>query len=180
NEDCPPSVNKIADVILTSIKENCAKYNLEEPVLYIEPGRSIVGTAGFTLYTIGSNKVVPQIGKKYIAVDGGMADNPRPSMYGAKYTAEIANNKENEPIEKVTVAGRFCESGDILIKDIELPRTQTGDILCVYNTGAYGYSMSSNYNRVLKPAMVLVNNSQSDIIVKRETYEQLTQNDVIL
>lgn len=180
NEDCPPSVNKIADVILTSIKENCAKYDLEEPVLYIEPGRSIVGTAGFTLYTIGSNKVVPQIGKKYIAVDGGMADNPRPSMYGAKYTAEIANNKENEPIEKVTVAGRFCESGDILIKDIELPRTQTGDILCVYNTGAYGYSMSSNYNRVLKPAMVLVNNSQSDIIVKRETYEQLTQNDVIL
>lgn len=180
NEDCPPSVNEIAGVILTSIKENCAKYNLEEPILYIEPGRSIVGTSGVTLYTIGSNKVVPKINKKYIAVDGGMADNPRPSMYSAKYYAEIANNKEGSNKEKVTVAGRFCESGDILIKDIELLSPKTGDVLCVYNTGAYGYSMSSNYNRVLKPAMVLVNNSQSDIIIKRETYEQLTQNDVIL
>ena len=178
NEDCPPSVYELADVILKSIKENCAKYNFDEPVLYIEPGRSIVGTSGVTLYTIGSYKQVPK-GRKYIAVDGGMADNPRPSMYGAKYVAEIANKKENENFEKVTVAGRFCESGDILIKDIELNSPETGDILCVYNTGAYGYSMSSNYNRVLKPVMVLVNNSQSDIIIKRETYEQLVQNDVL-
>ena len=179
-EDCPPSVYEIADVILTSIKENCAKYNLEEPVLYIEPGRSIVGTSGVTLYTIGSYKNIPQLNKKYIAVDGGMADNPRPAMYGALYEAEIANNKENCQKEKVTIAGRFCESGDILIKDVELPSPKTGDILCVYNTGAYNYSMSSNYNNVLKPAMVLVNNSQSDIIIKRQTYEQLTQNDVIV
>ena len=178
NEDCPPSVYELADVILKSIKENCAKYNFDEPILYIEPGRSIVGTSGVTLYTIGSYKQVPK-GRKYIAVDGGMADNPRPSMYGARYVAEIANKKENENFEKVTVAGRFCESGDILIKDIELNSPETGDILCVYNTGAYGYSMSSNYNRVLKPAMVLVNNSQSDIIIKRETYEQLVQNDVL-
>ena len=178
DEDCPPSVYELADVILKSIKENCAKYNFDEPILYIEPGRSIVGTSGVTLYTIGSYKQVPK-GRKYIAVDGGMADNPRPSMYGAKYVAEIANKKENENFEKVTVAGRFCESGDILIKDIELNSPETGDILCVYNTGAYGYSMSSNYNRVLKPAMVLVNNSQSDIIIKRETYEQLVQNDVL-
>ena len=178
NEDCPPSVYELADVILKSIKENCAKYNFDEPILYIEPGRSIVGTSGVTLYTIGSYKQVPK-GRKYIAVDGGMADNPRPSMYGAKYVAEIANKKENENFEKVTVAGRFCESGDILIKDIELNSPETGDILCVYNTGAYGYSMSSNYNRVLKPAMVLVNNSQSDIIIKRETYEQLVQNDIM-
>lgn len=178
SEDCPPSVYELADVILKSIKENCAKYNFDEPILYIEPGRSIVGTSGVTLYTIGSYKQVPK-GRKYIAVDGGMADNPRPSMYGAKYVAEIANKKENENFEKVTVAGRFCESGDILIKDIELNSPETGDILCVYNTGAYGYSMSSNYNRVLKPAMVLVNNSQSDIIIKRETYEQLVQNDVL-
>ena len=178
DEDCPPSVYELAGVILKSIKENCAKYNFDEPVLYIEPGRSIVGTSGVTLYTIGSYKQVPK-GRKYIAVDGGMADNPRPSMYGAKYVAEIANKKENENFEKVTVAGRFCESGDILIKDIELNSPETGDILCVYNTGAYGYSMSSNYNRVLKPAMVLVNNSQSDIIIKRETYEQLVQNDIM-
>ncbi len=179
-KDCPPSVDKIAEVILTSIKDNCAKYNLDEPTLYIEPGRSIVGTSGVTLYTVGSYKNVPHFNKKYIAVDGGMADNPRPSMYGALYSAEIANNKADEPFEKVTVAGRFCESGDILIKDISLQSPKTGDILCVYNTGAYGYSMSSNYNNVLKPAMVLVNNSQSDIIIKRQTYDQLTQNDVIL
>lgn len=178
SEDCPPSVYELADVILKSTKENCAKYNFDEPVLYIEPGRSIVGTSGVTLYTIGSYKQVPK-GRKYIAVDGGMADNPRPSMYGAKYLAEIANKKENETFEKVTVAGRFCESGDILIKDIELNSPETGDILCIYNTGAYGYSMSSNYNRVLKPAMVLVNCGQSDIIIKRETYEQLVQNDVL-
>lgn len=178
SEDCPPSVYELADVILKSIKENCAKYNFDEPVLYIEPGRSIVGTSGVTLYTIGSYKQVPK-GRKYIAVDGGMADNPRPSMYGAKYLAEIANKKENETFEKVTVAGRFCESGDILIKDIELNSPEIGDILCVYNTGAYGYSMSSNYNRVLKPAMVLVNCGQSDIIIKRESYEQLVQNDVL-
>ena len=118
-------------------------------------------------------------GRKYVAVDGGMADNPRPSMYGAKYFAQIANYKEENTPEKVTVAGRFCESGDILIKDIELNNPQEGDLLCVYNTGAYGYSMSSNYNCVLKPAMVLVNSTQSDIIVKRQTYEQLVQNDVI-
>lgn len=178
--DCPPSVFEIANVILTSIKDNCKKYNLNEPVLYIEPGRSIVGTSGVTLYTIGSYKNVPSFNKKYIAVDGGMSDNPRPSMYGAIYVAEIANGKKEEKLEKVTVAGRFCESGDILIKDIELNSPETGDILCVYNTGAYGYSMSSNYNNVLKPAMVLVNNSQSDIIIKRQTYTQLVQNDVVI
>ncbi len=180
SEDCPPSVDKIAEVIITSIKENSKKYELDEPVLYIEPGRSIVGTSGVTLYTVGSSKQVPNGGRKYIAVDGGMADNPRPSMYDAKYFAEIANGKKDDVEEKVTVAGRFCESGDILIKDIKLNSPEAGDILCVYNTGAYGYSMSSNYNCVLKPAMVLVNNSQSDIIIKRETYEQLTQNDVLL
>lgn len=176
--DCPPSVYKIAEVILKSIKDHCKMYDMEEPALYIEPGRSIVGTAGVTLYTVGSSKQVPN-GRKYIAVDGGMADNPRPSMYGARYEAVIANGKEEEKPQKVTVAGRFCESGDILIKDIELNSPVAGDILCIFNTGAYGYSMSSNYNRVLKPEMILVNNSQSDIIVKRETYEQLTQNDVI-
>ena len=177
--DCPPSVFEIADVIKKSIKDHCEMYDLDEPLLYIEPGRSIVGTAGVTLYTIGSSKQVPN-GRRYVAVDGGRADNPRPSMYGAKYEAVIANKKEDSKPQKVTVAGRFCESGDILIKDIELNSPTAGDILCVFNTGAYGYSMSSNYNRVLKPEMVLVNNSQSDIIVKRETYQQLIQNDVIL
>ncbi len=176
--DTPPSIYKIAEVIINSIKENTAKYNLQEPEIYIEPGRSIVATSGVTLYTVGSSKQVPH-GTKYVAVDGGMADNPRPSMYGAVYTAQVANKPNEKNTEKITLAGRFCESGDILIKNIELPTLEEGDILCVYDTGAYGYSMSSNYNRVLKPAVVLVNNSQSDIIVSRESYEHLVSLDEI-
>ncbi len=176
--DTPPSTYEIAEKILKSLNESIKKYNIKEPVLYIEPGRSMVGTAGVSLYTLGSSKQVPN-GRKYIAVNGGMADNVRPSMYGALYTAEIANKKDTNIKEKVTIAGKFCESGDILIKEIELEKPEKGDILCVYNTGAYGYSMASNYNLMLKPAMVLVNNSQSAIIVNRQTYEQLVQNDKI-
>lgn len=144
----------------------------------MENGRSLISPSCVTLYTIGSSKQVPK-GKKYVAIDGGMADNARPSMYGAEYSAEIANSIENDTLEKVTIAGRFCESGDILIKDIELPSPQEGDILCVYNTGAYNYSMASNYNRVQKPAMVLVNNSQSDIIINRETLDDVISHDII-
>lgn len=176
--DTPPSTFDIAKIIIKSIEDGTEKYSIEFPTIYIEPGRSIVATAGCTIYTIGSSKQVPA-GKKYVAVDGGMADNPRPSMYQAVYSAVIANNVNNEEEETITIAGRFCESGDILIKDINLPKTQEGDILCVFNTGAYGYSMSSNYNRVLKPAIVLVNNKKSDIIVKRETYDDLICHDEI-
>lgn len=176
--DCPPSTYKIAEVIINSLNESISKYGIEPPSLYIEPGRSVISTSGVTLYTIGSSKQVPK-GKKYVAIDGGMADNPRPAMYQAQYSAEIANSKENSDLQNVTIAGRFCESGDILIKNIELPDPQEGDILCVYNTGAYNYSMASNYNRVQKPQMVLVNNSKSDIIVNRETLEDLISHDVI-
>lgn len=175
-EDCPPSINEIAEKIITSVKENAPKYGLAEPEIHIEPGRSIIGTSGVTLYTVGSSKQVPN-GKKYVAVDGGMADNPRPSLYQALYTADVANRPNDSREETVTIAGRFCESGDILIKDVKMPDLNEGDILCVYNTGAYGYSMSSNYNRVLKPAAVLVNNSQSDIIIDRESYEHLVSLD---
>lgn len=178
-EDNPPSVFEIADKIISSIKFHCEKYNLDEPVLYIEPGRSLVCSAGFSLYTLGSSKEIEGV-RKYIALDGGMADNPRPSMYQAKYSAEIANAKETSELKKVTVAGKFCESGDILIKDIELNNPKEGDVLCVYDTGAYCYSMSSNYNSILKPAMVLINNGQSDVIIKRQTLAQLVQNDVVL
>lgn len=177
--DNPPSIYEIANLIIESVKFHCTKYNLQEPVLYIEPGRSLVCSAGFSLYTIGSTKDIKGI-RKYVALDGGMADNPRPSMYQAKYEAEIANAKQGQNFEKVTLAGKFCESGDILIKDIELNNPQSGDILCVYDTGAYCYSMSSNYNSAQKPAMVLINNGKSDIIVKRQTLEQIVQNDVII
>ena len=159
------------------MEKNCKKYDVIEPTLIIEPGRSLISTAGVTLYTIGSTKEIEGI-RKYISVDGGMADNPRPSMYQAKYTAEIANKKETENFEKVTVAGKFCESGDILIKDIMLNSPSAGDILCVYNTGSYCYSMSSNYNSSLKPAMVLLDNNETKLIIKRQTLEQLVQNDV--
>ncbi len=162
-EDCPPSVEELADAL---------KSLPDDLTIYIEPGRSIISTSGVTLYTVGSSKQVPN-GRKYVAVDGGMADNPRPSMYQAKYTAEVANKVNAEETEEVTIAGRYCESGDILIENITLPKLEAGDIICVYNTGAYNYSMASNYNRVEKPAMVLVNNSQSDIIVNRESIEDL-------
>lgn len=177
-DDCPPSVYDVAEIIINKLNECIEKYKIEAPVLFIEPGRSIISTSGVTLYTIGSSKQVPK-GKKYIAVDGGMSDNIRPSMYQAEYVAELANKPQEELKEKVVVAGRFCESGDILIKNIEFPEIEEGDILCVYNTGAYNYSMASNYNRVEKPAMVLVNNSQSDIIINRETLDDLISHDEI-
>lgn len=176
--DAPISVYEIAETIISSIKEHSKKYEIEEPTVYIEPGRSIVGTAGVTLYTAGSSKQVPN-GRKYQAVDGGMSDNARPSLYQAKYTVEIANNPKGTADEKVTIAGKHCESGDILAKDIMLPEIEEGDTICFYTTGAYGYSMSSNYNRVLKAAAVLVNNGKSDIIINRQTYEQLCESDVI-
>ena len=177
-KDLPPSTFEIADVIIKSLNASIEKYKIDPPTLFIEPGRSIISTAGVTLYTIGSSKQVPK-GKKYIAVDGGMADNPRPSMYRAEYFAQIANKPETAAAEDVTIAGRYCESGDVLIDNIKLPLIEEGDILCVFNTGAYNYSMASNYNRVQKPQMVLVNNSQSDIIVMRETLEDLISHDVV-
>ena len=174
SKDVPPSIDELAAAVTESMK----KYSVEIPTIYIEPGRSIISTSGVTLYTVGSSKQVPN-GRKYVAVDGGMADNPRPSMYQAEYVAEVANKIHTEDKEIVTIAGRYCESGDILINEIELPKLDAGDILCVYNTGAYNYSMASNYNRVEKPAMVLVNNSHSDIIVYRERLEDLVSHDNI-
>lgn len=172
NSDNPPSTEELAEAVKKVVS------SADDLTIYIEPGRSIISTSGVTLYTVGSSKQVPN-GRKYAAVDGGMADNPRPSMYQAEYTAEVVNKPDDFKKEKVTIAGRFCESGDILINEIELPELEAGDILCVYNTGAYNYSMASNYNRVEKPAMVLVNNSHSDIIVYRETLDNLISHDNI-
>lgn len=174
----PPSVFEIGKLIVKALNKNIKKYSIPVPTLYLEPGRSIISTSGVTLYTVGSSKQVPH-GTKYWAVDGGMADNPRPSMYQAKYTAQVANKPESSNSQKVTIAGKFCESGDILIKDINLPELEEGDILCVFNTGAYNYSMASNYNRFQKPAAALVNNSQSDIIIKRESLDDLISHDVV-
>src|SRR5574344_1814907 len=141
DNDKPPSVFDIADLITKKLVKCCEKYKISQPTLIMEPGRSIISTSGVTLYTVGSSKQVPH-GTKYVAVDGGMADNPRPSMYQAKYVAEVVNKPDEDCSQKVTIAGKFCESGDILIKNINLPELEEGDILCVYNTGAYNYSMA--------------------------------------
>ena len=177
-EEFPPSTYEMADIIIKKLSESTKKYNIPEPYIFLEPGRSIISTSGVTLYTIGSSKQVPN-GKKYVSIDGGMADNPRPSLYEAKYYAQVANKKEENQNEIVTIGGRYCESGDILIKDIELPKLDEGDILCVYNTGAYNYSMASNYNRVPRPAMILVSEGNSNIIVEREDLDDLIAKDVI-
>ena len=177
-EDKPISVYEIAQTIIDSIEKHSKEYNIEPPYVYIEPGRSIIGTSGVTIYTAGSSKQVPN-GRRYQAIDGGMSDNARPSLYQAKYTVEVANKPEEKETEMITIAGKHCESGDILAKDITLPVIEEGDVICFYDTGAYGYSMSSNYNRVLRPAAVLVNNGKSDIIINRQTYEELIQTDVI-
>ena len=178
-KDCPPDVKALAEAVTNAMR----KHSVKIPAIYLEPGRSIISTAGVTLYTVGSSKEVSidEGIKRYVAVDGGMADNPRPSMYQAEYTAEEVNVMELSARnkEKVTIAGRYCESGDILIDEIELPHIDPGDIICVYNTGAYNYSMASNYNRVEKPAMVLVKSGQSDIIVNRESLDDLIARDNI-
>lgn len=177
-EDAPQPasvyVQAIADEINAQFKEN--SYPI--PEIWIEPGRSIVGEAGTTLYTVGTSKEIPGV-RKYISVDGGMSDNPRFALYGSKYEALLAN-RANEPAEEVvTVAGKACESGDKLIVDYKLPAARTGDILAISCTGAYNYSMASNYNRIRRPAVIFVKDGQADVIVERETHDDLVANDRI-
>jgi len=166
-------INKIVNQVEVISK----KHNYPKPKISIEPGRSIISTAGTTLYTVGAIK--KSASKKYAIVDGGMADNIRPSLYNAKYQAYVANKmKETEDFEKVTIAGRACESGDILIDEIFLPRLSIGDLLAIPFTGDYTYSMSSNYNGFLRPAIVLVNNGKNKLITRRETYDDLLSRDI--
>lgn len=176
--DHPPSINEYAGKIKTAISEANGSPQCAHPRILLEPGRSIIGTAGVTLYTVGSIKQVPY-GPRYVSVDGGMADNPRPAMYQALYHAVIANKATVKPNQTVAVAGKYCESGDVLIKQIRLPEPEGGDILCVFNTGAYNYSMASNYNRIPRPAGVMVKDGNADLIIRRESYEDLTSFDVI-
>ena len=144
----------------------------------MEPGRSIVASAGITLYTVGGVKDIKNV-RKYISVDGGMCDNPRYILYQSEYEAVIANNANAKRCEKVTIAGKCCESGDILLRDTMMPEVNVGDIMAVFATGAYNYSMSSNYNRIPRPAVVSVNNGEAKVVIKRETYEDLLKNDIM-
>ncbi|MDQ1909478.1 diaminopimelate decarboxylase [Paenibacillus sp. GD4] len=176
--DTPLPVAEYVAAITGSIKEHFTKHAYPLPEIWTEPGRSIVGDSGTTLYTVGTHKDIPGV-RKYVSVDGGMTDNPRPALYEARYEAMLANRAEASCEEVVSIAGKCCESGDMLIWDVELPKVQTGDLLAVACTGAYNYAMASNYNRIRRPAVVFVKDGQADVVVKRESYEHLVGNDLI-
>lgn len=176
--DLPQSTEKFCNIILEQCQKKCRELSMEPPVLTIEPGRSIVGNAGMTLYTIGSIKDIPEI-RKYVAVDGGMTDNIRPALYRAQYECVIANKVLGEVSEQVTISGKCCESGDILLSDITIPEVESGDILAVLSTGAYGYSMASNYNKIPKAAVIMASGGATRLICKRESYDDVIKNEII-
>ncbi|ALJ31500.1 diaminopimelate decarboxylase [Apilactobacillus kunkeei] len=167
---------KFVESIINTIKEQASQYNLQIPAIWIEPGRSIVGSAGLTLYTVGSQKRVDGI-KPYVAVDGGMGDNIRPMLYDAEYEVVSANNPRAQPVEEVRLVGKYCESGDVLIKNASVPSLNAGDVVAVLDTGAYGYSMASNYNLNLKPAIVFVEKGKAQLVTKRQSFENLYELD---
>jgi diaminopimelate decarboxylase len=174
----PPSVAAYADAIVGALRRALERTNFAPPHLVIEPGRSLVGRAGVALYTVGARKEIPGV-RTYVAVDGGMADNIRPAIYGSKYEAVAAGKVGAAPAETVTIAGKYCESGDILIRDIALPRLEAGDTLAIPAAGAYCLAMSSNYNAAYRPAVVLVRDGQARLIRRRETAEDLMRLDAV-
>lgn len=176
-DDEPLHATEYVEKIIEAVKENAARYGFAIPEIWIEPGRSLVGDAGTTLYTVGSQKEVPGV-RQYVAVDGGMNDNIRPALYQAKYEAATANRIGEAHDNTVSIAGKCCESGDMLIWDIDLPEVKEGDLLAVFCTGAYGYSMANNYNRIPRPAVVFVENGEDHLVVKRETYEDIVKLDL--
>lgn len=176
--DKPRTTKEYCETIINKVDEVCARTGQARPILSIEPGRSIVANAGTTLYTIGAIKDIPNI-RRYASVDGGMTDNIRPALYQAQYECCIANkiNDKNEVV--ATIAGKCCESGDILLENAELPNIESGDILAVASTGAYGYSMSSNYNKISKPAVVFVKDGEARLVCRRESYEDVIKNEIL-
>jgi diaminopimelate decarboxylase len=174
--DDPPSIDAWVKGVCEALLSACEEQQLPLPKLLSEPGRSLIGSACVTAYTLGSRKVIPGM-RTYLAVDGGMSDNPRPITYQSVYRAVVANRMSAPMTETVTIAGKHCESGDILIKEATLPKTEPGDIFVVMSTGAYNYSMASNYNRLPRPAAVLVNEGEAYLILQRETNEDLIRQD---
>lgn len=164
--------------ICDTLAASCAQKGLDKPFLVVEPGRSIVGEAGITLYTVGAIKDFPNV-KKYVAIDGGMFENPRHALYESQYSAIVANRANMPQADVVTLAGKCCESGDIIAADIPLQQAEVGDIIAVFSTGAYNYSMASNYNLNAVPPVVLVDGDKADYIVKPQTHEDLVRNDVV-
>ena len=174
----PPPISVYAEAIASAVTGKCRELKLSLPRLVIEPGRAIVGRAGVALYSVGTVKDIPGV-RCYVSVDGGMADNIRPALYGAGYEAVVANRVLAEETEEVTIAGKFCESGDILIRDISLPPVAAGDVLAIADCGAYCLPMASNYNASLKPAVVLVREGKARLMRRRETFEDLSRCDIV-
>ena len=175
--ECPRPYGEYMKNVSAVVREYCNKLGLKMPFVIIEPGRSVVGAAGLTLYTVGCVKNIPDI-RTYVSVDGGMADNPRYALYRADYEIICANKANEDRSEIVTVAGKCCESGDLIQENTKLQKAESGDILAVLSTGAYNYSMASNYNRIPRPPVVMVKDGEARIVVKRETYEQVSANDI--
>ena len=176
--DSPRETKEYCQAILNKADNVCKEIELEMPKLVIEPGRSIVGNAGITLYTVGSIKDIPDI-RKYVSVDGGMTDNIRPALYHANYECVVVNRVIHDSRETVTISGKCCESGDILLQGIKIPSVLSGDLLAIMSTGAYGYSMSNNYNKIPKPAVVMVKDGKERVICKRETYADILRNEIL-
>ena len=176
--DDPIAPSEYIHKVTNVVKELAQEKGIDLPFLVFEPGRSIVASAGITLYTVGCVKEIENV-RTYVSIDGGMCDNPRYILYGSKYTAVLANNASAEPVAPITIAGKCCESGDLIQEHVMMPEIRVGDTLAVLATGAYNYSMSSNYNRIPRPPIVAVSGNEAKIIVKRETYDDLIKNDVL-
>ena len=176
--DDPIAPSEYIHKVTNVVKELAQEKGIDLPFLVFEPGRSIVASAGITLYTVGCVKEIENV-RTYVSIDGGMCDNPRYILYGSKYTAVLANNASAEPVAPITIAGKCCESGDLIQEHVMMPQIHVGDTLAVLATGAYNYSMSSNYNRIPRPPIVMVSGNETKIIVKRETYDDLIKNDVL-
>ena len=176
-DDKPSSIDEFAEATCSAVEKYCAEYGVPEPRLLVEPGRSLVAPAGVTLYTVGILKTLPGI-RKFVAIDGGMSDNIRTALYDADYEAVIANKADQPRTEIVTLCGKHCESGDAVVLDGSLQHPEIGDIVCVFSTGAYCYTMSSTYNGQPRPAIVFVKDGQARVVTRRETYDDLMRRDL--
>ena len=173
-----PGIADYAEAITAKVSSLADELGLTRPKLIIEPGRAVVAQAGVALYTVGSIKEIPGV-RRYVCVDGGMGDNIRPALYEARYEVLVANKVGDDESTKVTIAGKYCESGDILARDVSLASVSAGDIIAIPVSGAYSIPMSSNYNMVPRPAIAMVKNGKARLIRKRETYKDLMRLDVI-
>ncbi len=171
-EDDPPTPRHFVEVVRHALETGCVLRDLPIPELVVEPGRSIAGPAGVALYTVGSIKDIPGV-RRYVAVDGGMGDNIRPKLYGARYEAFLASDPDRAPDGKVTIAGKYCESTDILITDIEMPHLKTGDVIAMPAAGAYNLAMASNYNGMPRPEVLMVGDGEAHVMRRRETLDDL-------